>query len=152
MPNTYSIYKLPKASGEGHLNISTYAYSSITQGTWVITINSLYCNNFSYSNVPPANLDQINYSVSLAKGIYTAKFIVSRGTTRGILDLLLNGSSVGINDNYYSSSDRTHVFSINNILITRPGLLTLSIKANGKNPLSTGYALVLCGITLFRTS
>ncbi len=159
MPNYMAISKKAAANGlstpgEGHLTILPHHYASITQGTWPISLSALYLTGGLTQNIPSANGDRINYIIYLAAGVYTLHLLTTTTSISGILDVSIDGfaSSKGTIDLFTPSIAYNVIKTITGITISTSGLFTLSLKANGKHPLSGNYRIHLITLALFRTS
>ena len=137
--------------GEGHINIFPIMYSSITQGTWVLSTQTNLFTNTRIQNNAEAINDRINYKVFLAAGTYTFTLIGSKGNDRGILDLLLDSVSKGTIDLYNSVDVLNFQGSITGIVIPADALIEVGIKVPSKNASSSNYKITLCMLTFFRT-
>lgn len=94
--------------------------------------------------------DWMEWSVNLAEGVYKLSIIYSKWASYAILDILIDGVSVGTFDLYAAATAHNNVGSITGIVLSE-GNHTLRIAANGKNPSSTDYYITPQSITLTRT-
>lgn len=141
--------------GEGHITILPWFYNSITSGTWTLfSTGSGVTNQIlgDWSLRATDNLSQVDYKVYLAPGTYTFSLITVKNVDRGIIDVLIDGASVGTMDGYSATLTYNAKLSVTGIAISTGGLKTLSIKVNGKNASSTNYLVDLFCLALWRTA
>jgi len=134
-----------------HIDINISCYSSITAGTWTLYVNSSQLGNGYIYNSSAANNDQINFLVSFEAGTWSCGIIYLKFSYCGILDLLIDGVSVGTSDAYAAVVTWTQRLIFTGLVITE-GIHTVSIKVTGKNVSSTGYVLDLSHFGFWRTS
>ena len=114
--------------------------SSITQGTWTITITASQVLNFYLANGGTQN-DQINYTFdSTSSGTFTLSILGSTTSNSGISTVYIDGVSQGTLD-WYSGSSVYNVVKTLSITLTTSGLHTLSFKMATQNGSSNGYYL-----------
>jgi hypothetical protein len=141
----------PTEIGEGHISILPFNYSSVIQGTWALVNESSQAFNYYLYNSSNAQNDQIDFKVYLAAGTYTFKELIHKTSDSAILTLLIDGISQGTIDHYDGSGAYNILASITGIVISTPGLKTLSLKAATRNVSATGWYLYLTALSLFRT-
>lgn len=88
---------------------------------------------------------------NLAAGTYTFTVLYRANTTHGILELLLDGVSLGTIDTYNGSATNNNVSSISSVSVAADGNYTLRMKVNGKNASATDYLLAVQSVTATRT-
>jgi len=138
--------------GEGHITILPHAARDAPQGTWTfhpLPGSGFFLNGYLY-NSTHANGDRVNYNVFLDAGTYTINVLGRLGSDAGIMEVLMDGISLGMYDWFYVFSDQTWISFLG--INTTKGLKTLSLKVNGKNPLSSDHFLGICSISLWRTA
>jgi hypothetical protein len=140
------------SEGEGHITILPYNYSGITAGTWVIYISTAQALNFLFENSSAAQNDQVDYKAYLAAGTYTLVVLHEKYNNRGIISILINGTSIGTIDCYAVSQAFNVRSTITGISVTTSGLKTISVKVSDKNASSTGYGVFFTSLAFFRTA
>jgi hypothetical protein len=120
-------------TGDGTILIMPWAYSGITQGTWVFGISSSqYYNGYFYNSSNAVN-DQIDFKVWLSKGCYAVSLMVPYNTGMGSINLLLDSVHKSSIEPY---ADNGQVVGFPDLLyINTTGLKTLSLKVK-----TGGYA------------
>lgn len=141
-------------TGAGHVTILPVMYSSITQGTYVVTGNVLEWDSFYWQNSSVTQNDRINYAVYLAVGTYTLKYHYLKASAQGIVDFSLDNyaTSEGTIDAYSAGVTYNNMTAITGIVIAAAGLFALSLKTATKNASSSAYGKAFNAITLFRTA
>jgi hypothetical protein len=139
-------------SGEGHIFVPCFSYSSIVQGNWILVPNVSQLLNGFIRNDSQISLDQVNFSAFLQKGTYTFKSLVLKATNAGIQELLIDGDSMQTWDNYNNPAVYNTVNSLVDISVPTSKIVTIGLRVNGKNAASTSYFLYLSGFTLYRTT
>jgi|GEM_PF-6723728 hypothetical protein len=136
---------------DAHLTLYPANASSTTQGTWVSEVVNELLNGDFYNSSVTIN-DQINFIVGTSAGTYTFNIQYFKGTNRGQIAFLLDGTSIGTADGYLSSAPTgAYYLTITGQVVTA-GKHTLSIKVTGKNSSSSNYAFTFNLISLWRTS
>ena len=95
--------------------------------------------------------DSMSFDVLLDSGTWAIDVIYLKGTTFGILDFNLGGSSLGTVDGYNGSSTDDNVATISGITVATAGHYTLTVAINGKHASATDYLMGLQLIVLRRT-
>lgn len=126
---------------DSFITVLPWHYSSIPQGTWIVTIHSSNIHNLHFMNDSNTINDAVTYNISLSRGIYTFTLYHSKGSARGILTLLINGISAGTIDFYDPSTTWNDKSSISNIVIPSLSYYNVTFKAASKNPASSYYYL-----------
>jgi len=135
-----------------HININQYCYSGVTAGTWVTvgaTLAEQTMNEFMYNSSGAQN-NQIDYKSYFTGGTYSFRVKFDRNTDRGIITLLVDGSSVGTVDTYGTSA-RNQLGTITGISIPA-GAHTISLKVESKNASSSAYYVVYGMMGFWRTA
>ncbi|MBA7578299.1 hypothetical protein ES708_20161 [subsurface metagenome] len=138
--------------GEGHINIIPENYDSIGQGTWTTLLTADYFFHFVFYNTTADNRDNLSYKLYLAAGIYTLRTMYHKGPTNGIAAIDIDGVEVESIDQYASNYPKNLTSTKTGIIIATPGVKTLRLRADGKNPSSTAYELNFSYFTLWRTA
>lgn len=141
--------------GEGHITIDPWNYNAVIAGTWGAIYQGAgvqYPGDWTVRNSSATNLDEVDYKVYLAPGTYTFQLVCMKNTDRGIIDLLIDGSSAGTMDTYAASLMYNVKAAVAGIVISTGGLKTLSIKINGKHASSTGYMIDVSRMAIWRTA
>lgn len=125
-------------------------------GTWTITPANTSGNPMvdKFENSTGAALnDAVNFRAFVNAGTYRLGFYGDRDVNRAILTFYVDNVSVGTFD-AYSSPRVNAVYQIisNNVTITRSKLVTLTVKATGKNASSAGFIVPIYRLDLVRTA
>lgn len=139
------------ASLADHITISPHAYSSITQGSWVLGTNTAQWTNGYLYNSSAANGDAINFTFSCKAGVYTFRSVVNKEPNRAIYQLLVDTVSIGTYDGYNATGQNNLIWDITGISLTA-GQHTIQLKANGKNASSSAYYTILSLLSILRTA
>jgi len=110
--------------GEGTILIFPWAYSSITQGTWALSVTTTYIHNYIYYNSSNAIGDQIDYKLILSAGDYTIALYGYQAATLGAVNLSLDSVIFGTIDFYGAEAHGAWNVGFN-VLTT--GIHTLSV-------------------------
>ena len=140
-------------AGEGHITIFPESYDSITQGTWGSYTTSGMWSGFAFQNLSSsAQNDQVNYKVYLAVGTYNFCLLHPKYNSCGIATIYFGATNEGTIDLYSSGTVYIYRSLITGIVISTPGIYTISIKIATKNPSSSGYYAAFNAISLWRTA
>ena len=139
--------------GEGHINISPFAYSAIGAGDWAGSYNASSAPNTWYlSQATPANNDNISYKVYLAKGTYTFLLYHHKNATGGIMDIDIDSTEIGSVDQYAAGVTWGIRYTVAEIAIATSGIKTLKFRMDGKNANSSSYKGWIVLAALWRTA
>jgi hypothetical protein len=89
--------------------------------------------------------------VDLPAGTYTIKVGTYVNTNCCILDIIIDGASVGTLD-VYSAASTAGILSKAGVVIVGSGAHTIKLLVNGKNASSSGYYLVVSFLQFLRTA
>ena len=110
--------------------------SSLTVG-----ISSTYQNNHAVVNNPGANGDSWELKFACAAGTYLLRLVGSTNTNAPKLDVFMDGV-LNINFDWYSNPGVVNVTKSTSVVLAS-GSHTLTLVVNGKNALSSGFALAM---------
>lgn len=125
--------------------------TAIVQGTWGISALTGQYKAFAYLNAGAIN-DEINFKVMLQAGTYTFSVLTDTDVNRGIITFSVDGSSVGTQDCYSSSTVHNVTKSVTGISVATSGIHTISYKMASKNASSSNYIVVLSVLSFIRTA
>ncbi len=134
-PATYATSNLPNvSSGPG---VGGFGFSGFPDGTGILFSSGKVGDNLSFTlNVP-------------TPGTYDVKVSMKTTTSRGIMQLSVNGTNVGSPADTYSNTTGSYaVFDLGLVTIATPGAQTFKFTVTGKNAASSGYILCFDDITL----
>ena len=94
--------------------------------------------------------DYMEWDVLVAAGTYRLDLVYMTAANYAVVDVLIDGSSIGTFDAYSASLTRNVVGSVTGISMTA-GHHTVRVAANGKNASSTDYFITPQSATLTRT-
>jgi len=135
-----------------HITILPWNYSSITQGTFAFYMDPNQAMQVLFNNdVSSANGDQINYIVGFEAGTWTFNLLGATINNSGILDILIDGVSIGTQDWYTAATTYNVIKNITGISINT-GVKMVSLKINGKNAFSSSYRMRLTSLAFWRTA
>ncbi|KKN72608.1 hypothetical protein LCGC14_0408500 [marine sediment metagenome] len=137
---------------EGHLTLLPWNYNSIGQGTWVISIDSVFALNTRFWNPTQADGDNVTYKVYLAAGTYTLRILGRTQNVYGIGDIYIDAAEVASFDWYSGSTIEAVVFSQTSISVATSGFKDIKIIVDGKNGSSSSYYINLHSIAFWRTA
>ena len=137
--------------GEGHITIFPHSYDSIGQGTWALGVQASQWLYGYFYNTTQANLDNISYKVYLAAGTYSLMLFTLLSETSGIVDIDIDAVEVASWDRYQFVVQWNVRRIQTGIVIATPGLKTLKLRLDGKNPSATAYRLHFGYLSLWRT-
>ena len=135
MPATYATSNLPNVSSGP--SVGGFGFSGFPDGTGILFSSGKVGDNLSFTlNVPTA-------------GTYDVKVSMKTTTSRGIMQLSVNGTNVGSPADTYSNTTGSYaVFDLGLVTIATPGAQTFKFTVTGKNSASSGYILCFDDITL----
>lgn len=125
---------------------------STASANWQTSTNASNIGNARYIN---ANADQnayIEWSVLLAAGTWTIRFLYESSTAGGIVTATLDGASVGTVDTYAASSANNVVASITGITVASSGHKLARFAVLSKNGSSASYYFLPQSIQFQRTA
>lgn len=141
---------------ENSLPSTTYECESLT------TTNSSGDSNTDYSDAGASggafnNLnanavnDYVEYIVNVAEiGTYTVNVSDRAAINKGIYQLAIDGTNLGLTKDEYNSTTVFRKSNIGNVTFSTTGNKLFRFKVTGKNASSTGYQLGLDNITLVK--
>lgn len=138
--------------GEGYILFDPYLYDSIVQGAWALSVSANYYHSYNFQSTSTNNGDQLNYKAFLQAGTYIFDLVCTTSTDQGILEILIDGVSVGTIDTYAGVTVWIEKKSITGISVSQAGLKTISLKLNGKNALSSSYGMRISSFALRRSA
>jgi len=118
-------------------------------GTWDFVIHGSQIFRSHCINTSHANNDQVTFPLVLGKGTYEVSMIYTTKSTRGKLDVALDGNIIINQLDQYSVGDVYNVIHRESAVVIRHPTKTISFKANGKNAASSDY-YVSCSLISFR--
>ena len=89
--------------------------------------------------------------VNLVKGTYTFRLLYGKHTDRGIVSIVINGTSYGTID-MYGSPSASGIGIITNISISSTDIYKLELQVNSKNASSGSYVFCFLNAGMIRTS
>ena len=138
--------------GEGFISILPIKPVSIGQGTWTIVSDSAQCINLLFYNNSSTDADNCTFNVFLGKGTYTLQMLCKLDSSYGILDVDIDGVEVATHDLYAAAPARNAIRETLGITITKPGIKSIRLRADGKNVASSNYIVTLSCILFQRTA
>ncbi len=134
-PATYATANLPRVSSGPSATVFTF--SAFPDGNGIYFTSGKVGDNISFT---------LN---TLVPGTYDVKVSMKTTTSRGIMQLSVNGTNVGPPTDTYSNTTGSYaVFDLGNVTISAAGSQTFVFTVTGKNAASTGYLLSFDDITL----
>lgn len=134
------------------------APSVVTQGTWVgfngnteATVLAISAGGIGLTNTSVAQNDRLGWKYPVSAGTYTLTAYVRKSTNTGIIDFLIDGSSVGTQDTYAAVAVGA-ALSVTGVSITPSAVHQFDLKMGTKNASSSGYVLALLGFDITRTA
>ena len=130
--------------GDNTLNVSGLSYGEMfyprfpesnTGFTFVVS-TSAHLNTYANSN---NQNDEVTYLVGLFAGTYRFTLLYHPANDQGIMDVQLDGVSVGTIDLYNASGSFNTQASIDGIVIATGAWMTLKLKMSTKHASSSGY-------------
>ncbi len=152
--DTITIGSTASAAGSA---VGTYGFDlnvfvpSRTSGTWSITAGSNYWGGNALYAASPANGQYVEYYAALGAGTWKVSLMYARATDRGILNLTVNGTSIGSIDAYGTVSEKL-VYTTSSFVLTAAADYLLRIAVNGKNASSSNYYAILQRLFFERTA
>ena len=137
-------------SGEGNVSVLLVKPISVGQGTWTLTLASSYWLCQYFKNTTIADADNCTFNVYLNKGTYKIITLHRVDTTRGVLDLDIDGVEVTSIDMYAAAGVQT-VSDTDSTIIVESGLKALRLRVDGKHASSSGYMVTVSAIIFQRT-
>ncbi len=122
-----------------------------TTGNWTHAINANFALNVQTYNADHNDLDQINYTASFSGGTYSCRILTCLDTQNAIMDVLIDGASIGTVDCYGTTSYEAYIIKELHGCYISPGTHTVSFKANGRNASATNNYVSLGCVTFWRT-
>jgi hypothetical protein len=151
----------PRRLGDGHVTIWGWCISATGAGTWTPTVNAgqLMTNGFldNWSGALQADLDEVDYQLTLSIGTYTIDLLTREGPGQAIIDIDLDSPSGGAVE--VASFDCYAAGGALNIkkqdagnVITEAGLYTMTVRVDGRNGAANDWKADIGGIALWRTA
>ncbi len=134
------------------IEINPWFYDTITQGTFISKVDTVYYRDMLFYNASPADGDQVNYKALMKAGTYSFKLIHTKNSTFGIWKMLIDDVEKAIIDGYNSSVQYNSINITNNIVVSTTGFKTISMKVDGKNESSSNYYLNVSGLVFQKTA
>lgn len=136
--------------GEGHVTLLGPSYSAIGQGVWTIMTSGSQWAGFIHNGNGDADGDNISFEAYLAEGTYTLGLLALIGDSLAIVDIDIEGSEVASFDLYYATPQYNQRFTQADIAIASSGLKTITLRVDGRNASSTGWACYFTYIAFWR--
>ena len=141
-----------ESAGEGHITLMPEAYSNSGGSDWGMQRNTLSLYDWYMRNASAGvQNDYLEYKVYLVPGTYTLMLVHHKNTSGGIVDIQLDGASIGSID-FYASLTWNVRTEITDIVITEAGLKTLKFLMSTKNASSSSYTFYMVQGALWRTA
>lgn len=116
------------------------SYDAITGMTYSRAQNSNHIGGGrAQQGGTPAIGDDLSWYVSLDSGTYTLTVMATSNNNRAIIDLTLDGSSIGSYDAYSASLNHNAIATFTGIVVSTPGNYLLKMDVSGKNASSNNY-------------
>lgn len=138
--------------GEGHNTVLPLSYSQILQGTWVLSLSATQYLCAAFFNTTHDNGDSLEFKKYLAAGTYSLMFCHYTDGARGIVDFDIDAVEVASFDTYSGAAVKNVRSIQTGIIIAAPGLKTIVLRVDGKNPLSTDHYCNWNYFALWRTA
>lgn len=125
-----------------------------SSGTWAVAQNSagLY-GGWKANSAGTANGDYMQWAnVAIPAGTYTVVLAAQKTTGSGIVDVLIDGSSIGTVDLYNGSTTNDYWTVTTSYAPSSTALVTVKLLLNGKNASSSGYLARLSRLIFRRTA
>lgn len=128
--------------------------SSATSGTWAVAQNSAgMFGGWVTNSAGTANGDYIQWAnVPMPAGTYTVALAAQKTTGSGILDILIDGVSLGTVDLYNGSTVTSYYTATTSYAPSSTALVTVKLLLNGKNASSSGYLARISRLIFKRTA
>lgn len=136
-----------------NITIMPGAWESIGQGTFIFCTEETaqYTQN-SFYNSSEVDGDNVSYKTYLPAGTYTLMLHTRHSTNRGILDIYIDAAEVASFD-LYNSPSLFNILDVQiGIVIATPGIKTIKLQVDGKNPSSTSYVFCISLLSLWATA
>lgn len=135
----------------GHVVLFAVYYNSIGQGTWTPTVLSTTRFQTYLLSASAADGDNVSWKAYLPKGTWTLRLSYVRNTDKGIADIDIDDTEV-VSLDCYGVADADAELSQTSISIATSGLKTIKLRVDGKHASSSGYAMGVAAIALWRTA
>lgn len=136
------------SGGAAHLEIDLPT-AKIISGSWGYSSGASYTNYTQFFNTSNSVGDEVTFSVYLDAGSYSLNLVHYKFTNLGIIQISVDGVSVGTVD-MYSAGYIQPALSQVSLNIAAPKQCTISVKIIGKNPSSSFFYCVLHGMGIVR--
>jgi len=127
-------------SGSQHF-IAALGFTAVT-GSFAFTSNSSFVPGVTCQS-DGNNGSEVKWQVALAAGTYTFQVTGQSAPNRSIWSFRLNGTQFDSWDPYSGGGDNNAIHTATGITVAADGLYDFSILANGKNPSSSGYYILV---------
>jgi len=139
-------------AGGGSYNIIPMLYDSVIAGGWAYAADAAaWGGGYFRNSVGTANLDGLRFKAYVPAGTYTFIMIGTTANDCPIMDIQIDGTSVGTGD-YYSAGTVYNVRKTITGVAIAGGIHNIDVICNGKNGASAGYLTMLQGIVMYRTA
>lgn len=137
-----------------NIPIDAWGYASIIQGTFDRISGPQFYQEKYLGNQDALDGDQVDYRVFMAAGTYMATVIHAKTYLMGIMKMLVDDVEEASIDCYVDSDNTEFIAytTVYDIVIPTTGIKTISFKADGKNPASGGYYIILSALFFDRTA
>lgn len=95
--------------------------------------------------------EELGWDVITAAGTWDVTFYVMKRNDYPIVQAKVDGANVGGTIDLYNATHTNAIHILTGVVLTR-GVHRFTLRAVSKNASSSGYVLVLCGLTLARTA
>lgn len=141
-----------KNAASGHITIIPHNYSSIGQGTWLWYPYSSHIMCGTFANLVNDDLgDNISYKIDLSPGTYSIAVLCSKRAQGAVVSFDLDGQEIFNFDTYYPTTINNFVEKKEGIVVTEPGLKTLTVTVIDKAQGSSHFRFLFQNIALWRT-
>ena len=130
----------PKVSGQFETELPTIFNASVSSGPTYRVINwSGFKNDFGTTLDATAAGQFVTITLNVPQaGVYDVKVATKKYTTRGIVQLSIQGSNVGPAEDQYSASEAWQELDLGNVTLAA-GNQQFKFTTTGKNPSSSGF-------------
>lgn len=150
VPPTGNAANCEAGSSVGLMGFELTSYS----GTWLESADANQRMAYMTWNLSANNLDYRMTTIYLAKGTYRLEFLGARSASAGILQFLLDTTSLGTVDLYSSNApgsvDYNFRHTINGINIANANTYDLKLRSNSKNANSSAYMIYITRVSIRR--
>jgi len=136
-------------SGSQHF-IAALGFTAVT-GSFAFTVNSSFVPGVTCQS-DGNNGSEVKWQVALAAGTYTFQITGQSAPNRSIWSFRLNGTQFDSWDPYSGGGDNNAIHTATGITVASDGLYDFSILANGKNPSSSGYYILVHMFAFIQTA